>query len=125
MSEMKELLQQVEEIVDKKLDEKLDDKLRKVIREEIAAMAPHQCRLTITNTEAASMSKYVKSIAKLGGDDIDDGLALIRDNHKWLAGMRQGGGKAASAFFLMLVTAAASAFCVLLWEGLRAKVKGM
>jgi hypothetical protein len=122
MGSTSDLDQQIEEAVDRKLDEKL----RHIIREELQALipiTPHKCRFSMNDEEAGSMSKYVKSISRLGGDDIEDGLDLIRENHKWLQSMRQGGGKAASVFFMMLLTGAAGAFLTILWTGFKEQLR--
>lgn len=121
MGATSDLDQQIADAVDAKLDEKL----RQIIREEISNLAPvipHKCRFHMDDSEADAMTRYVKNISKLGGDDLDEGLALIRENHKWIASMRQGGSKAASAFFIMLLTGAAGAFLATLWAGFKHEV---
>ena len=90
MSTSSDLSLQIEEAVDRKLDEKLRSIIRDEIKDALKQLPAHQCRFDISNHECQAVVKYVHSVARLSPDrDIDDGLDVIRDNHKWLQGLRR------------------------------------
>jgi len=101
----------------------LDDvfeEIRKAIREEVAK-APHTCRFpSLTEDSVAAVGNHVGMMTALGDGNLDAGVELLRENHKWIRQMRLRSERVSVAIILTIVTTMAVGTLSALWLGLKA-----
>lgn len=96
--------------------------IREVVKDEIR-QSHLTCPLDLTETDARQIESIAKIYSRIGNGEIEDGLYIIQENHRWLKKQRELGNKISGAFIVAVITVFTSSLCFTLWQGFKSVVK--
>lgn len=92
--------------------------IREILKEEIK-LVKHSCRFNIPDEDGIKFGHYIGMLSDLGDGQMDKGIEVIRDNHKWLEKQRQRGDKLSMVIMITVVTSLVSGALLALGHGIK------
>jgi hypothetical protein len=79
----------------------------------------HTCQFNVTDKEAKEMGFFFRMVSDLGEGHLDNGLELMKENHKWIASQRRIGRKISTWIMYTIVCGMITGVLYMIWEGIK------